>query len=141
MTNTSNYSENWEIVIGLEVHVQLSSKTKMFTASEWNYGDSPNTNQPLQWSSARGSRVSTVFRGDLSSFVLAGSSGPWQYFAVDVVVFASRAWVCFDPDSVCLGHGRGPLPIVRAHHWWPGLSIAYFSRVSFKQQFFRRCCC
>jgi len=43
MTNTSNYSENWEIVIGLEVHVQLSSKTKMFTASEWNYGDSPNT--------------------------------------------------------------------------------------------------
>jgi len=44
MANISNYNDKWEIVIGLEVHVQLSSKTKMFTPSEWNYGDSPNTN-------------------------------------------------------------------------------------------------
>ena len=33
----------WEPVIGLEVHVQLNSKTKMFTPCKWNYGESPNT--------------------------------------------------------------------------------------------------
>ena len=89
---------------------------------------------------ARGRRVSIVFGWGLSSFVLAGSSGPWQYFAVDVAVFPSLARMCFDTDSVCLGPGRGPLPALRAHHWWPGLSAAHFSRVSFEQQFFRWCC-
>ena len=33
----------WESVIGLEVHVQLNSKTKMFTPCRWSYGESPNT--------------------------------------------------------------------------------------------------
>ena len=43
MSKVSDYLDRWEAVIGLEVHVQLSSKTKMFTASEWSYGESPNT--------------------------------------------------------------------------------------------------
>ena len=34
---------NWEPVIGLEIHVQLLTKTKMFSACEWEYGKSPNT--------------------------------------------------------------------------------------------------
>ena len=34
---------NWKMVIGLEVHVQLNTKTKMFTSSNWGYGESPNT--------------------------------------------------------------------------------------------------
>tara|TARA_Y100001978_G_scaffold201846_1_gene221181 strand:+ start:535 stop:1974 length:1440 start_codon:yes stop_codon:yes gene_type:complete len=37
------FSDKWEMVIGLEVHVQLNSKTKMFTPTNWSYGESPNT--------------------------------------------------------------------------------------------------
>jgi len=37
------FLNKWEMVIGLEVHVQLNSKTKMFTPTEWSYGESPNT--------------------------------------------------------------------------------------------------
>jgi len=39
----SDYINKWEAVIGLEVHVQLRSRTKMFTPSKWSYGESPNT--------------------------------------------------------------------------------------------------
>ena len=37
------FLDKWEMVIGLEVHVQLNSKTKMFTPTNWSYGESPNT--------------------------------------------------------------------------------------------------
>ena len=33
----------YEVVIGLEVHVQLKTRTKMFTAAAYQYGDAPNT--------------------------------------------------------------------------------------------------
>ena len=33
----------WEPVIGLEVHVQLSTETKMFCSCKWEYGQPPNT--------------------------------------------------------------------------------------------------
>ena len=33
----------WETVIGLEVHVQLNTKSKLFSASPTNYGEEPNT--------------------------------------------------------------------------------------------------
>ncbi len=36
--------ENWEPVIGLEVHVQLNTKTKLFSRSLNHFGDEPNTN-------------------------------------------------------------------------------------------------
>ncbi len=36
--------ENWQPVIGLEVHVQLNTKTKMFSRSPNRFGDDPNTN-------------------------------------------------------------------------------------------------
>jgi aspartyl-tRNA(Asn)/glutamyl-tRNA(Gln) amidotransferase subunit B len=35
---------SWETVIGLEVHVQLSTRTKMFCACRTSFGDPPNTN-------------------------------------------------------------------------------------------------
>ncbi len=35
---------DWDIVIGLEVHVQLNTQTKAFCSCKVNYGDSPNTN-------------------------------------------------------------------------------------------------
>jgi aspartyl-tRNA(Asn)/glutamyl-tRNA(Gln) amidotransferase subunit B len=36
--------ENWEPVIGLEIHVQLNTKTKMYSRSRNRFGDEPNTN-------------------------------------------------------------------------------------------------
>lgn len=34
----------WEAVIGLEIHVQLNTKTKLFSAAPNRFGDEPNTN-------------------------------------------------------------------------------------------------
>ena len=39
---TTTYTE-WETVIGLEVHVQLATKTKIFSGSPTSYGAEPNT--------------------------------------------------------------------------------------------------
>ena len=38
-----NYSENWEAVIGLEIHVQLSTKSKLFSGASTDFGALPNT--------------------------------------------------------------------------------------------------
>src|SRR5206468_3552178 len=35
---------SWETVVGLEVHVQLSTNTKMFCGCRTTFGDPPNTN-------------------------------------------------------------------------------------------------
>ena len=34
----------WELVCGLEVHAELATATKMFSAAPNNFGDDPNTN-------------------------------------------------------------------------------------------------
>ena len=36
--------EGWELVVGLEVHVELATKTKLFSGSPNRFGDLPNTN-------------------------------------------------------------------------------------------------
>ena len=36
--------ENWEVVIGLEVHVQLKTRSKLFSRAPNRFGDEPNTN-------------------------------------------------------------------------------------------------
>ena len=38
-----NYADNWEAVIGLEIHVQLSTKSKLFSGASTNFGALPNT--------------------------------------------------------------------------------------------------
>ena len=40
---SSSIRKGWEPVIGLEVHVQLSTDTKMFCSCRWDYGQPPNT--------------------------------------------------------------------------------------------------
>ena len=37
-------SEGWELVVGLEVHVELSTSTKLFCGCANRFGDEPNTN-------------------------------------------------------------------------------------------------
>jgi len=36
-------STEWEPVIGLEIHVQLGTRTKMFCSCELGFGEPPNT--------------------------------------------------------------------------------------------------
>ena len=36
--------DGYEMVVGLEVHVELDTKTKLFSASPHRFGDEPNTN-------------------------------------------------------------------------------------------------
>ncbi|MES2614678.1 MAG: Asp-tRNA(Asn)/Glu-tRNA(Gln) amidotransferase subunit GatB [Bdellovibrionota bacterium] len=50
MTDSKNYpflnkvTEKYDIVIGIEVHCQLATKSKMFSRSKNSYGDAPNSN-------------------------------------------------------------------------------------------------
>lgn len=41
---TDIHYENWEPVIGLEIHVQLNTKSKLFSQAPNHFGDEPNTN-------------------------------------------------------------------------------------------------
>ena len=41
--NESGLPEDWELVVGLEVHVELATRTKLFSASANRFGDEPNT--------------------------------------------------------------------------------------------------
>ena len=48
-TGTTGTTETWtfhgyEMVVGLEVHVELATRTKLFSASPNRFGDEPNTN-------------------------------------------------------------------------------------------------
>lgn len=43
----SGVSGDWEIVIGLEVHAQVKSKSKLFSGAAANFGASPNANVSL----------------------------------------------------------------------------------------------
>ena len=40
----SNFKEKYELVAGLEVHIQLLTNSKAFSDDVVNYGDAPNTN-------------------------------------------------------------------------------------------------
>ena len=43
-TQANGLPDGWELVVGLEVHVELATKTKLFSASPNRFGDEPNTN-------------------------------------------------------------------------------------------------
>lgn len=39
-----SHPANWEIVIGLEIHAELNTKSKLFSSAPNRFGDEPNTN-------------------------------------------------------------------------------------------------
>ena len=43
MNTIEKINKNWDFVIGIEVHVQLETKSKMFSTCEYTYDQSPNT--------------------------------------------------------------------------------------------------
>lgn len=51
MTDTSNYVQgatgDWEVVIGLEVHAQVTSKSKLFSGASTEFGGDPNDHVSL----------------------------------------------------------------------------------------------
>ena len=42
--NTKNSHENWEPIIGLEIHAELNTKSKLFSSAPNHFGDEPNAN-------------------------------------------------------------------------------------------------
>ena len=40
-------NNKWEVVIGLEVHAQVTSKSKLFSSSSTKFGEKPNTQVSL----------------------------------------------------------------------------------------------
>ncbi len=44
MSERDGLPGDWELVVGLEVHVELATTTKLFSASPNRFGDEPNTN-------------------------------------------------------------------------------------------------
>src|SRR5687767_3444657 len=46
-TNLRGASGDWEVVIGLEVHAQVASKSKLFSAAATEFGGEPNTHVSL----------------------------------------------------------------------------------------------
>lgn len=43
MSATATLPGDWQLVVGLEVHVELATRTKLFSASANRFGDDPNT--------------------------------------------------------------------------------------------------
>ena len=39
-----SHPANWEVVIGLEIHAELNTKSKLFSVAPNRFGDEPNTN-------------------------------------------------------------------------------------------------
>lgn len=40
-------TEDWEVIIGMEVHAQVSSQAKLFSGASTEYGAEPNANVAL----------------------------------------------------------------------------------------------
>ncbi|MET0816421.1 MAG: amidase family protein, partial [Solirubrobacteraceae bacterium] len=87
--------KDWEPVIGLEIHVQLKTNTKMFCGCELSFGEEPNTRTcpvclglpgSLPVVNARAQKVRTLISGDFNR--------AWEQF--DFVVTPTSPSVAFE---------------------------------------------
>jgi len=62
---------NWEIVIGLETHVQLSTDSKIFSTSSTRFGAAPNT-QACEMDMALPGSLPVMNRGAVERAILFG---------------------------------------------------------------------
>ena len=44
MSDTTTLPDGWELVVGLEVHCELATATKLFCGCPNQFGSDPNTN-------------------------------------------------------------------------------------------------
>ncbi len=91
-------SDNWELVVGLEVHVQLRTQTKIFCACSTKFGASPNSQ---------------------SCPVCLGLPGCLPVLNKEAVALAVRAAVALD----CEVHSKSVF--ARKHYFYPDLPKGY----------------
>ncbi len=120
----------WEAVIGLEIHVQLATRTKMFCRCRNRYGDEPNTNvcpvclahpgmlpvpnaeavrQSIRVGLALGCSIPARSKWDRKNYFYPDSPKAYQISQYDQPLCAEGAFHVPDPE------GGFEVGIVRAH--------------------------
>lgn len=98
-----NFGE-WELIVGLEIHAQLNTRSKLFSSAPNSFGDEPNTNisvvctgQPgtlpilneeavkkaIQWGHAISAKIAKVSRFDRKSYFYPDSPRNFQITQFD----------------------------------------------------------
>ena len=106
---------DWEPVVGLEIHAQLNTKTKLFSSAPNSFGDEPNTNitvvctgQPgslpilngaavkkaVQWGLAIGAKIAPVSRFDRKSYFYPDSPRNFQITQFDHPIVLGGTITC-----------------------------------------------
>lgn len=101
---TDIHYENWEVIIGLEIHVQLNTRSKMFGSEPYHFGSEPNmdigvvcTGQPgalpvvnkeavrkaVQFGSAINAQVALLSRFDRKSYFYPDTPKNYQITQFD----------------------------------------------------------
>ncbi len=109
-----NYGD-WEAVVGLEIHAQLNTKSKLFSSAPNSFGDEPNTNittvctgQPgtlpilnreavrkaVQWGHAISAEIAPVSRFDRKSYFYPDSPRNFQITQFDHPIVIGGTITC-----------------------------------------------
>jgi aspartyl-tRNA(Asn)/glutamyl-tRNA(Gln) amidotransferase subunit B len=98
MEFNENLLDKYEVVIGLEVHIQLSTTTKAYSSDRYKYGDAPNTDV---------------------SVISLGHPGTLPRFNSEVMNFAVKLGVALDCDIT------EKMNFARKNYFYPDLPKGY----------------
>ncbi len=127
---TAHHHHNWEPVIGLEIHAELNTRSKLFSSAPNHFGDEPNRNitevctgmpgalpvlnkeavrKAVQFGLAVGARVATFSQFDRKSYFYPDSPRNFQItqYAHPIILGGSVMVVVGDEEKA--------FPINRAH--------------------------